>query len=89
MYIKENFKIMDGPKGKAMVDYTHFKTVTVPLFLESVYYVYDRHFPWDNSNLAKLQLRVSTVVELFFLVIWHHKKLLYLFYLLILQNIQH
>ena len=24
-----------------------------------------------------------------FLAIWHYKKLLYLFYLLILQNIQH
>ena len=60
---------MGGPRGKGMVDYTHFKTVTVPLFLESVYYVYTRHFPWDNSNLAKLQLRAFTAVELFFLAI--------------------
>ena len=41
-----------------------------------------------HEFIFKIIVRAFTVVELFFLVIRHHKKLLHLFYLLILQNIQ-
>ena len=49
--------------------------------------------PSRSQNLG-LRLVIIVVLEhpqqwsYFFLAIWHHKKLLYLFYLLILQNIQ-